>query len=154
MSRKVVQMRQGPVPSMSSQIRPRLVGRVGSKGRVVFRTADGRATSGGATITKVLLAERGKALLLGNGVDVCADDKGHKIEEWYPGVLGQELLGEREADGRGDPANTHHLPETDPHRRPNLVERSGTSDQGHGNKIHGVLDWGNLYILISTGIRN
>jgi len=39
-----------------------------------------------------------EALLLGNAVNVGADDEGDEVEEGDPGVLGQELLGEGQAD--------------------------------------------------------
>jgi len=46
----------------------------------------------------VLLAQGGEALFLGNGVDVGADDEGDEVKEGDPCVLGQELLGEGQAD--------------------------------------------------------
>lgn len=88
----------------------------------------------------MLLAQGGEALLLGDGVDVGADDERHEVEERHPRALGQELLGESQADGRRDPAHTHHLPETGTHRRLDLAERPGARNDGHGDKVDRVLN--------------
>lgn len=46
-----------------------------------------------------LLPESGKPLLLGVSVDVCANNKGNDVEEWYPRLFGQEFLGESKSKG-------------------------------------------------------
>ena len=97
-----------------------------------------------AAVTKVLLAERRKTLLLGDGVDVGADDKGNDIEKRDPGLLGKELLGKCQADGRGDPADAHNLPEADLDGSANLMICPSASNERHGNKVDGILDRGNL----------
>lgn len=124
-----------------------LVRRVRSDGGIVGLGAVAGPAAGdgaGAAVTEVLLAEGGEALLLGHGVDVGADDEGDDVEEGHPGGLGQELLGEGEAERRGDPRHLHHLHEADAHRRPHLVEGPGARDQRHGYEVHDVLDGGDL----------
>ena len=98
----------------------------------------------GAAVAKVLLAQGRQALLFGHRVDVGADDEGHQVKEGHPGALGQELLGKRQADGRRDPADAHHLPEADPHRGAHLVEGARTGDERHSRQVDGVLDGGDL----------
>lgn len=92
----------------------------------------------------MLLAQGGEAPLLGDGVDVGADDERHKVEEGDPHVFGQELLGKGQAERARDPADFHHLPEADPDGRPDLVEVPSTGDQGHGHEVDGVLDRSDL----------
>lgn len=105
--------------------------------RVILRPAhDGPA----AAAAKVLPAEGREPLLLGDGVDVSADDEGDEVEEGDPEVVGEELLRKGKADGRRDPADLHDPPESNPDRGLHLVECLRTSDQGHGNQIHAVLD--------------
>jgi len=143
-------VRTYPPPRPTPAALPRLVRGVRAKGWVIFGTsADGRSTSRAAAVTEVLLAKGREALLLGNGVDIRADDEGYEVEEWYPGVLGQELLGEGEADRRGDPAYAHDLPETNPHRRPYLVECPCTGNEGHCDEVDRVLDGCNLVLRVN-----
>lgn len=97
----------------------------------------------------MLLAERGEALLLGDGVDVCADDEGHKVEEGDPGVLGKELLRKGQAHRRGDPAHAHDLPEANANGGPHLVVRPRAGDESHGNKVHRVLDGCDLEVELA-----
>lgn len=92
----------------------------------------------------MLLAQRSETLLLGDRVDVRANDEGDNIEKGNPGSLRQELLGKSKAEGRSDPGDLHDLPEANAHGGPNLVVGSGTGDQRHGRQIDGVLHGGNL----------
>lgn len=116
--------------------------------RVVIDAATGRARAAGA-VTEVLLAQSCKTSLLGDGVDVGANDEGHQVEEGHPSVFGQELLGKGQADGAGDPGHTHDLPEADTDGGADLVVCAGTGNQGHGRQVDGVLDGGDLYKCIS-----
>ena len=110
--------------------------------RVVLWSAasDGAA----AAAAEVLLSEGREPLLLRNGIDIGADDERDEIEERDPEVVGQELLGEGKADGRGNPADLHDLPEAYADGSLDLMDSLGTSDEGHGNKVHAVLDWRDL----------
>ena len=102
------------------------------------------AHAAAAVVAKVLLAQGGEALLLGDGVDVSADDEGHNVEEGHPELVGQELLGKGQADGRGDPGDAHHLPEADLDGGAHLVVCAGAGDEGHGHEVDAVLDRGDL----------
>ena len=93
----------------------------------------------------MLLAEGSEAPLLGDGVDVGADDERDEVEEWHPGLLGQELLGEGEADGARNPADAHDPPEADVQGRSNLVDGAGAADQGHGYEVDRVLYGSDLF---------
>ena len=64
-------------------------------------------TAGTSRVAVVLLSQSCEALLLGVGVDVCTNYKGNDVEEGYPGLLRQELLGEGESQRRGAPADLH-----------------------------------------------
>lgn len=97
----------------------------------------------------MLLAQGCKTLLLGDRVDVCAEDERHKVEERHPGVFGQELLREGQADGRGDPADLHDLPEAHPDGCSHLVVCPSTSDEGHSSEIHGILNRRNLLAVLA-----
>lgn len=88
----------------------------------------------------MLPAEGREPLLLGDGVDVGADDEGDEVEEGDPEVVGEELLREGKADRRRDPADLHDPPESHADRSLHLVERLRTGDQSHGNQVHAVLD--------------
>lgn len=79
--------------------------------------------------------------LLQSGLRLTADDEGNKVEERYPGLLRKELLGKRQTDWRGDPADPHDRPETGSDCSPHLVKRSGTGDYSHEHKVHAILDW-------------
>ena len=59
-------------------------------------------------------------------------------------MVGEELLSKGQADGRGDPANLHDLPEPDTDGGLDLVEGLGTGDKGHGDEVDAVLDRCNL----------
>jgi hypothetical protein len=108
----------------------------------------GRTHAAGSAITEVLLAESCESLLLRNGVDVGADDEADQIEEGNPQVLGEELLGEGEADGRDDPGDLHDLPEAHADGGADLVECAGASDEGHGDEIDHILDRCDLGALL------
>lgn len=70
------------------------------RGRVVLRVRRPAAQRlGAARVAKVLLTQGCKALLLGDCVDVGAENERHEVEEGHPGVLRQELLGKGQADG-------------------------------------------------------
>lgn len=84
----------------------------------------------------MLLAQSCETLLLGNGVDIRADDERNEVEERNPGALGKELLRKGQADGRGDPAHTHHLPKADLEGGAYLMERPRASDERHGDQVH------------------
>lgn len=60
----------------------------------VIVTSTGRAS----TIAIVLLPQSRKPLLLGVGVDICANNEGNNIEEWHPSLLRQEFLGKGQRD--------------------------------------------------------
>jgi len=98
----------------------------------------------GASVTEVLLAQRRQALLLGNRVDVGADDERNKVEEGHPCVLGKELLGKGQAERRCNPADAHNFPETNLDSRPHVVEALSASNNGHGDEVDGILDRSNL----------
>jgi hypothetical protein len=134
-----------------------LIGRVGSHGAraahgagsshrsVVVGSAHGRGAAGTAVaaVTKVLLTESCEALLLGDSVDVGADDEANDVEEGDPELVREELLGKGQADGRGDPRNAHHLPEANLDSGADLVVCAGASNQGHGDQVDAVLDGSN-----------
>lgn len=84
-----------------------------------------------ASITVVLLPEGCESLLLGVCVDVCTDDEGNDVKEWYPSLLRQELLGKCESNGRGGPRNLHDREETCTNGSANLVEGAGAGDDCH-----------------------
>lgn len=89
------------------------------------------------------------------GVDVGSNDESNNIEEGYPGVLGEELLSEGQAQGRGNPADLHDRHEASPNGSANLVDGPRTGDNSHGGQVDAVLDGGNLgkreYIRQSSG---
>lgn len=122
----------------------RLVGRVGADWGVVILARRGDV-AGGAAVAEVLLSEGGEALLLGDGVDVRADDEGDEVEEGHPELVGEELLRKGQADGRGDPGHAHDLPEADADCCPDLVIGAGAGDEGHGNEVDAVLDGSDLW---------
>lgn len=77
-------------------------------------------------------------------IDVCANDESNDVEEWYPGLLRQELLSKCKRDGRGGPRNLHDGKETGANGGADLVEGASTSDNGHGGQVDGVLNGCNL----------
>jgi hypothetical protein len=99
----------------------------------------------------VLSPQRREPLLLGVRIDVCSNDECDNVEEWNPGLLWEELLGKREADGRGDPADLHDGPEAGLDGRSNLVEGARTGDDGHSNEVNAVLDRRNLSLELVNG---
>lgn len=92
----------------------------------------------------MLLPQRSQSLLLGGRVDVGSDQESDEVEERHPCLLGQELLSERERDGRGDPGDFHDGQEAGAHGGAYLVEGAGAGDDGHGGQVDGVLDWRDL----------
>lgn len=84
-----------------------------------------------ATVAVVLLPESGESLLLGVGVDVGADEEGDDVEKGDPGLLGQELLGKSEGDGRSGPRDLHDGQQAGTDGGADLVEGAGTGDDGH-----------------------
>ena len=104
--------------------------------------ASGLAPS--AAVTVVLSPQSRKPLLLGVRVDVCTNDESNNVEERYPSVLWKEFLGERQRNGRHDPANLHDRHEAGLDGGTNLVEGTCTGDDSHGDKIDSILDGGYL----------
>lgn len=107
----------------------------------------------------MLAAQSREPLLLGLRVDVCcvkvskpfgaskrallqltADDKGDKVEEWDPSLLGKELLGKRQTDWRSDPADLHDRPEASLDGGADLVESARTSNNCHEDEVNAVLN--------------
>ena len=97
-----------------------------------------------SAITIMPLPQRCKPLLLGMGVDIGTDGERNYIEERHPGLLGKELLREGKCDWGGDPADSHHGPETSADGGANLVPGAGAGDEGHAGQVDGVLDWCDL----------
>jgi hypothetical protein len=64
-------------------------------------------TTSASRVAVVLLSQGSQTLLLGVGIDVCTNDKGNDVEEGYPGLLREELLGKGESQRRGAPADFH-----------------------------------------------
>jgi hypothetical protein len=108
------------------------------------RRAWGSRGSGPALV--ILSSERFETLLLRVSVDVCANNKSHDVEEWNPGVLGEEVLGKSQSDGRRDPADFHDGHETSADGRADLVESARAGNDGHGDQVYGVLDRRDLQI--------
>ena len=92
----------------------------------------------------MLPPQRREPLLLGVRVDISANDKRHNVKERNPSLLWEELLRKRKADWRSDPADLHYWPESGTNGRPDLMEGACTSNDGHENQIHRVLDWRDL----------
>lgn len=90
------------------------------------------------------LPESFQALLLGVGVDVGSNEESDNVEEGHPGVLGEELLSEGQAQGRGDPADLHDGHESSLNGRANLVDGARTGDNSHRGQVDAVLDGGDL----------
>lgn len=84
------------------------------------------------------------AQLLLFGVDVGANEESDEVKERDPGLLGEELLREGEAEGRRYPAHLHDWHEAGPPRGVDLVDVPGPGDNGHGNEVDAVLDGRNL----------
>jgi hypothetical protein len=89
-------------------------------------------TTGASRIAVVLLSQGSQTLLLGVCIDVCTDDKGNDVEEGNPSLLGQELLGKGESQGRSAPADFHDGKQTGTNGSADLVEGAGAGDDGHG----------------------
>lgn len=73
-------------------------------------------------------------------IDIRADDKSDDVEKRHPGVLGQELLREREGEWGGDPADFHDGHEAGTDGGADLVEGTGAGDEGHGDEVDCILD--------------
>ena len=86
----------------------------------------------------------GEPLLFGLSIDICANDECDEVEERNPGVLRKELLREGQGQRRCDPADFHDRHEASSHGRPNLMPRTGSSDDSHASQIDGVLNGRNL----------
>lgn len=78
------------------------------------------------------------------GVDVGSNEESNNVEEGHPGVLGEELLGEGQAQGRSDPADLHDGHEASLNGSANLVDVTRTGDNSHGGQVDAVLDGGDL----------
>jgi hypothetical protein len=117
------------------------VGAVVGTAIVVSGTAASYAPAAAVSAVAVVLSpESSEPLLLGVCVDVCADDEADDVEEGHPCRLGEELLGERQRDGRDDPADLHDGPEAGLDGGADLVKCPGACDEGHGDEVHAVLD--------------
>ena len=88
-------------------------------------------------------------LLLGVRVDVSADDERDDVEERHPGLFRQEHLRERQRERAGDPADAHDGQEAGADGGADLMPGARAGDDGHRGEVDGVLDWGDLYILVS-----
>ena len=78
------------------------------------------------------------------GVNIGSNEETNDVEEGHPGVLGEELLGEGQAQGRGDPADLHDGHESSLNGRANLVDGARTGNNSHGRQVDAVLDGGDL----------
>jgi len=88
----------------------------------------------------LLLFESRHPLLLGESINIGSNDETDKVEEWNPSMRGQELLGERQSNWAGDPANFHDGEETRPNHSPDIFPLPGTSNEGHTSEVDDVLD--------------
>lgn len=95
----------------------------------------------------VLSAERFEALSLGVGIDICANDKSNDIEEWHPGMFGEEILRERQGDRRCDPADFHDRHETSADGGADLVEGARAGNNGHRDQVYGILNRSDLQVI-------
>ena len=100
-----------------------------------------RSTLDVASGRSYLFPQSGQPLLLGMRVDVCSDHKRNNIEERHPSLFGQEFLGKRKGQWRGNPANLHDRHETGPDRSSYLMECSRAGYYSHGGKVYRILDW-------------
>lgn len=82
------------------------------------------------------------------GVDIGSDKEPNDVEEWNPGLFGEELLGEGKSQWRSNPADLHDREETGLDGGADLVEGAGASDNGHGGQVDDVLDGRYLVGLI------
>jgi hypothetical protein len=89
-------------------------------------------TTSASRVAVVLLSQGSQTLLLGVCIDVCTNDKGNDVEEGYPGLLREELLGKGESQGGSAPADFHDGEETGTNGSADLVESTGACDDGHG----------------------
>jgi len=80
----------------------------------------------------VLLSQGSQALLLGVCIDVCTNHESNNVEEGYPGLLGEELLGKGEGQRRSAPADFHDGQQTGTDGSADLVESTSACDDGHG----------------------
>lgn len=92
----------------------------------------------------IYLSQGLEALSLSVGVDVGSNEETDDVEEWHPGVLREELLGERECERGSDPADFHDGHETGADGCANLMEGARASNDGHRGQVHRVLDGGDL----------
>lgn len=58
----------------------------------------------------------------------------------------EELLRKREGERGGDPADFHDGHEARADGGADLVESAGAGDEGHGDEVDGILDWGDLRV--------
>lgn len=88
----------------------------------------------------VLLPQGLQPLPLRVGVDIGTDHETNNVEEGHPGLLRQELLGNGQRNGRSDPADLHDRHETGTDSCAHLMEGASASNDGHCNKVNGILD--------------
>lgn len=81
------------------------------------------------------LPQRSQSLLFGMRIDIRANAESHDIEEWHPCLLRQELLRERQRDGRGDPGDFHDGHEAGANGGADLMPGAGAGDDGHGGEV-------------------
>ena len=72
-------------------------------------------------------------------VDIGADNKGNNVEERNPSLFRQEFLGERQCQGRCNPADFHNGHEASFDRGSDLVEGPSASNHGHRRQIDSIL---------------
>ena len=68
-------------------------------------------------------------------IDVGPNTERHNIEEGHPRLLRQELLGEGQSDGRGDPGHFHDGHEAGADGGADLMPGAGAGDDGHGGEV-------------------
>jgi len=86
-------------------------------------------------LVEVFLAKSREALLLRGCVDICSNQERDDIEEWNPGVLGQELLREGKTERGGDPADLHDRQETGLPGRMDLVDGLCAGNESHEDQV-------------------
>ena len=72
-----------------------------------------------------------QSFLLCLRVDPCPNNEGDDVEEWYPRMLGQELLSERQSQWGGNPADFHDGHESSSDSSSNLMEGPGAGNHSH-----------------------
>ena len=84
-------------------------------------------------------------------VDICANKESDDVEERHPSMFGEEFLRECERNRGDDPADFHDWHKAGLDGSLYLVEGSCTCDNGHGDKVDGVLDGRDLDAHVNCG---